>query len=112
MFDALSSDAGMIGAVALGFIVSVLKQLIDAKNNGAAVGPAFARKYFADHWIETTFALVGSIVLFSVAALTGQLNVMSALGAGYAGNSIADFLSGTAGTRSRLIANQQPADRQ
>jgi hypothetical protein len=97
-----------LGATILGYVISVLKQWRDAKLNGATVDFAFVKSYFVIHWLDTIIAVLGTAAFSVVAIELHQLTIMGALTAGYTGNSIADFLTGSVGQRSRLIANQIP----
>lgn len=76
----------------VGYGLSVLKQLIDARRNGASIT---CREYLMGHMLETTGAVLGVVVLWLAAAETGQLNVVAALGIGYTANSGIDvFVKG------------------
>lgn len=68
----------------IGYALSVLKQLLDARRNGAAMT---CKEYLAGHWMETVGAVLGTVVLWLAAAEANQLNVVAALGIGYAANS-------------------------
>lgn len=98
----------LIAACFAGFALSVIKQLRDAKAAGAVLDSKFVKAYFIEHWLDSVFALLGTIVLFVLGREAGGFGVMDAVLAGYTGNSIADLLSGPLGRRSLLIANQVP----
>lgn len=82
----------LLGVAFIGYGLSVVKQLIDARRNGAAMT---CKTYLMDHWLETAGAIGGTVVMWLAALEANQLNVVAALGIGYAANSGVDaFIKG------------------
>lgn len=87
----------------VGCALSVMKQLIDARRNGAYMT---CREYLLKYSLETTGAVIGTAVMWLAAAEANQLNVVAALGIGYAANSGIDAF--VKGGRSAAIMGKGP----
>jgi hypothetical protein len=84
----LSTPIALFVIMLLGSLASVLKQIADAKKNGAEVTLG---SYLA-HIPETASALILNVLGFLTLVVTDQLNFASALGVGFASNSAADLV--------------------
>lgn len=88
--------AAMYGAT----LVSMLKQIVAARRDGLKVpGP---KEYIFTYWPETMFSIFGNAIAFATLIETNTLNLASAVGIGYATNSVADLLRH--GGRSAAVA--------
>lgn len=99
----LSNPLVLFIVMILASLGSAFKQLYEAKR---AAGVELTLGEYLAHWPETLIALGGNVALFLTLATTGQLNLASALGLGYAANSIAGGImsaSSSATTRSATI---------
>lgn len=97
----LSTPAALFLVMLLGSLTNMLKQISDAKKNGASTSLG---SYLA-HWPETAGTIITNALGFLTLVVTDQLNFASALGIGYAANSAADLLR--SGGRSASLAGKQ-----
>lgn len=88
----------------LGALHSAMKQVRDARKNGADVTYGF----YISHWPETVGALGYLLVSFLGLVETGTLNIASAWGLGYMSNSMADTVR--EGGRSASISPPKKPD--
>lgn len=91
----------LLAAMYLAMIVSALKQIASARMDG--IKPPTCVKYFTKYWAETLGAILGNVLSFAVLIETDTLNLASAIGIGYAVNSMADLLKSKNG-RSAAVA--------
>lgn len=99
----LSTPAALFLVMLLGSLASMLKQVSDAKKNGATT--TSLSSYLA-HWPETLGTVITNALGFLTLVVTDQLNFASALGIGYAANSAADLLR-SGGRSASLVKGQQ-----
>ena len=84
--DLLSNPLVLFLVMIAASLGSGFKQVYEAKR---AAGVEMTMGDYLTHWPETLITLGGNIGLFFTLAATGQLNLASALGLGYAANSLA-----------------------
>lgn len=101
MFD---SPMALFLAMLLGSAVSMLNQLGRAKRDGAAV----TLGQYLSHWPELLAALLNNVLAWVVLLMTDQLNFASAVGIGFAANSLADQYRSKGGGRAKEIADATP----
>lgn len=92
----------LLGAMYLATALSAVKQIVAARRDGIAVPSCV--DYFGRYWPETLVAVLGNGLAFATLIATDTLNLASALGIGYATNSLADLLR--SGGRSATMAGQ------
>lgn len=97
----LATPAALFFVMLLGSLASMLKQISDARKNGASTSLG---SYLA-HWPETVGTVITNVLGYLTLVVTDQLNFASALGIGYAANSAADLLR--SGGRSAALAGKQ-----
>ncbi len=86
----LSTPAALFLLMLLASLGSAFKQMLDARRNGASVGP---KDYFITHWPETLWMLGTNAGAFITLIFTDSLNYASAIGIGYLANSAADVFT-------------------
>ena len=86
------------------FVLMLIASLLSAYKQKSGTGVGIGT-YFA-HIPETIAMLVTNTIGFTVLIFTDQLNFASALGLGYASNSLADLIR--SGGRSAQISNATP----
>lgn len=86
------------------FVLMLIASLLNAYKQKAGTSTGIG-EYFA-HVPETIAMLVTNVLGFTVLIFTDQLNFASALGLGYASNSLADLVR--SGGRSTAITNSTP----
>ncbi len=96
----LSTPLALFVLMLFGTVIGMLKQYIDAKNNGSEI--TFG-SYFAK--IETVVAVGANIIAFVALIMTDTLNWTGALAIGYVINSAADLTRPGSG-RSMDIINK------
>lgn len=74
----------LLAVAFIGYGLSVVKQLLDARRNGAGMD---CKTYLFSHGLETAGAIGATLVMWLAALEANQLNVVAALGIGYAANS-------------------------
>ena len=84
--------------VAMG--LSVVKQIASARQDGIEVPSCLT--YLTKYWPESVTAVFGSALAFAGLIETNTLNFASALGIGYAANSLSDLIR--SGGRSATLA--------
>ncbi len=99
--ELLHNPLVLLAAMYLATIVSALKQISSARMDG--IRPPTCVQYFVKYWYETLAVLLGNLLSFAVLVETDTLNFASAIGIGYAVNSMADMLR-RGGGRSAAIA--------
>lgn len=87
--DLLKNPLALLGLAYVGYGMSMLKQLMDARRNGADMS---CKSYIMDHWPETVSAVLGVFVLWIVALEANQLTALAALTLGYTVNSGVDLV--------------------
>lgn len=98
--DFLANPLVLLAAMYAAMASSMLKQIVAARRDGLKV-PGVT-DYLVTYWPETAFAIFGNAIAFATLVETGTLNLASAVGIGYATNSVADLIR--AGGRSSAIA--------
>lgn len=83
------------------FVLMLIASVLNAYKQKAGTGVGIG-EYFA-HLPETVAMLLTNTICFAVLILTDQLNYASALGLGYASNSLADLVR--SGGRSATVSN-------
>lgn len=84
----LETPAALLMLMLLASLVSALKQLVVAKQQGGSIS---LWTYLA-YWPETITTIIGNLIAFATLILTDQLNFASALGIGYGINSVVELL--------------------
>lgn len=93
----------LLAAMYIATALSAVKQIVAARRDGIVVPTCV--EYFTQYWPETLVALLGNGLAFATLIATDTLNLASALGIGYATNSLADLLR--PGGRSASMAGQK-----
>jgi hypothetical protein len=93
----------LLCAMYLAMLVSMGKQIVSARQDGATVMTCY--QYFTKFPIETLGAILANLLAFALLVETNTLNLASALGLGYASNSLADLLQ--ANGRSAVLSGQK-----
>ena len=101
--EALKNPLILLAAMYAAMAVSMLKQITAARRDGLKV-PGVS-DYLVTYWPETAFAVFGNALAFATLVETGTLNLASAVGIGYATNSVADLIRH--GGRSSAIAGMK-----
>jgi hypothetical protein len=99
----LGSPLVLLAAMYIATALSAVKQIVSARRDGIAVPTCV--EYFGTYWPETLTAVLGNGLAFATLIATDTLNLASALGIGYATNSLADLLR--SGGRSATISGQK-----
>jgi len=92
----------LLAAMYIATALSAVKQIVSARRDGIVVPTCL--EYFGKYWPETVTAILGNGLAFAVLIATDTLNLSSALGIGYATNSLADLLR--SGGRSATMAGK------
>lgn len=80
----------LLAAMYIATALSAVKQIVSARRDGIVVPTCV--EYFGKYWPETLTAILGNGLAFATLIATDTLNLASALGIGYATNSLADLL--------------------
>ena len=103
----IETPAGLLVVLILGSLFSVLKQIKDARSNGATI--AVSDYVFR---LETLLALLTNVGIFFGLLMTGDLTwqtVIASLGLGYMSNSAVDL---TPGGRSAAVVKSIPDEKE
>lgn len=98
----LENPLVLLAAMYIATALSAVKQIVAARRDGIEVPTCV--QYFSKYWPETLTAVLGNALAFATLIATDTLNLASALGIGYATNSLADLLR--SGGRSATMAGK------
>lgn len=99
----LDNPLVLLAAMYVATALSAVKQIVAARRDGIEVPTCV--QYFGKYWPETLTAVLGNGLAFATLIATDTLNLASALGIGYATNSLADLLR--SGGRSATMSGQR-----